>query len=98
MIVVHPDPRLEQLRRLDNWLSRLKVWRQNLLATPFAPITAGLTVWLNSAVPLANPKLFFLISPAVPKGNGRSIGQDPGSWRVHVSSQGVGFRESSRRR
>jgi hypothetical protein len=48
---------LEQLRRLDNWLSRLKVWRQNLLATPFALITAGLTIWLNLALPLADPKL-----------------------------------------
>ena len=58
MTVVDPDPRLEQLRRLDNWLSRLTVRKQNLLATPFALITAALTIWLNSAVPLADPKLF----------------------------------------
>jgi hypothetical protein len=57
MIVVDTDPRLEQLRRLDNWLSHLTVWGQNLLATPFALITAGLTVWLNLAVPLADPKV-----------------------------------------
>jgi hypothetical protein len=48
----------ETITAADNWLSRLKVWRQNLLATPFALITAGLTVWLNLAVPLADPKLF----------------------------------------
>ena len=59
MIVVETDPRLEQLRRLDNWLSRLTAWKQNLLATPFALITAGLTVWLNSAVALADPRPFF---------------------------------------
>ena len=58
MTVVDTDPRLEQSRRLDNWLSRLTVWKQNLLATPSALITAGLTVWLNSAAPLADPKLF----------------------------------------
>jgi hypothetical protein len=58
MILVDTDPRLERLQRLDNWLSRLTVWKQNLLATPFALITAGLTVWLNLAVPLADPKLF----------------------------------------
>jgi len=58
MIVVDTDPRLEQLRRLDNWLGRLTVWKQNLLAAPFALITAVLTVWLNSAVPLVDPKLF----------------------------------------
>ena len=58
MIVVHPDPRLEQLRRLDDLLRRFTVWKQNLLATPFALITAGLAVWLNLAVPLADSKLF----------------------------------------
>jgi hypothetical protein len=57
MTVVDPDPRLEQLRRLDNWLSHFTVWRQNLLAIPFALITAGLTVWLNLAVPVADPKV-----------------------------------------
>ena len=57
MIVVEPDPRLEQLRRLDEWLGLLAIWQQNLLATSFVLITAGLTVWLNLAVPLADSKL-----------------------------------------
>jgi hypothetical protein len=58
-ITVEPDPRLEQLRRLDAWLTRLTVWQHYLLITPFALITAGLTVWLNSCLPLVDPKLFY---------------------------------------
>jgi hypothetical protein len=58
MISVEPDPRLDQLRQLDEWLTRLTVWQHYLLISPFALITAGLTVWLNSAVPLVDPKLF----------------------------------------
>jgi hypothetical protein len=58
-IIVEPDPRLQQLRRVDECLSRLSVWQQHLLVTPFALITAVLTVW-NSAVPLADPNLLLL--------------------------------------
>jgi hypothetical protein len=59
MIIVEPDPRLDQLRRLDAGLTRLAVWQHCLLITPFALITAGLTAWLTLAAPLVDPKLFF---------------------------------------
>jgi len=57
MIIIEPDPRSEQLRRLDAWLSRLTVWQQYLLALPFALIQAGLSVWLNSLLPAVDPTL-----------------------------------------
>lgn len=55
VIVVEPDPRLEQLRRLDEWLSHLTVWQLHLLSVPFALVIVGITVWLNSLLPPVDP-------------------------------------------
>ena len=55
MIIIEPDPQLERLRRLDAWLSRLKVWQRYLLAMPFVLMQAGITVWLNSLLPAVDP-------------------------------------------
>ena len=63
---VEPDPRLEQLRRLDEWLSHLTVWQQHLLTVPFALVIAGITVWLNSVLPPVHPNLVFLARPFGP--------------------------------
>ena len=50
-IVVEPDPRLEQLRRLDDWLSHLTIWQLLLVTMPFALVIAGIAIWLSSAPP-----------------------------------------------
>jgi hypothetical protein len=60
MIVVEPAPRLEQLRRLDEWVSGLTIWQQHLLATPFAFVSAGIAAWLNSVLPPVDPNFFSL--------------------------------------
>ena len=65
-IVVEPDPRLEQLRRLDEWLSHLTVWQEFLLFVPFALVIAGITVWLNSVLPPVDPNLLFQARPFGP--------------------------------
>lgn len=57
MIVIEPDPRLERLRRLDAWLSRLTVWQLYLLVMPVALICAGISVWVNSLLPAIDPTL-----------------------------------------
>ena len=59
-IIVEPDPRLEQLRRLEEWLSHLTVWQQHVLTMPFAFVGAGITVWLNSVLPPVDPNLLLL--------------------------------------
>jgi hypothetical protein len=41
----------------DAWLSRLTVWQQYLLATPFALIRAGIAVGLNSLLPAVDPNV-----------------------------------------
>jgi len=64
-IVVPPDPRLEQLRQLDEWLSHLTVWQQYLLSVPFALVIAGIAVWLNSVLP-PDPNLLFPGRPSGP--------------------------------
>ena len=66
LLAVEPDPRLEQLRRLDEWLSHLTVWQQHLLTVPFALVIAGITVWLNSVLPPVHPNLVFLARPFGP--------------------------------
>jgi hypothetical protein len=62
-ITVEPDPRLEQLRRLEEWLSHLTVWQQHLLTMPFAFVGAGITFWLNSVLLPVDPNLLFLARP-----------------------------------
>jgi hypothetical protein len=66
MIIVEPDPRLEQLRRLDEWLSHLTAWQHHLLAMPFALVSVGITLWLNTFMPPADPNLLFLVRPFGP--------------------------------
>jgi hypothetical protein len=65
-VVVEPDPRLERLRRLDEWLSNLTVWQQHLLCVPFALVIAGIAIWLNSVLPAADPNLPFPERPFGP--------------------------------
>jgi len=65
VIVVEPDPRLEQLRRLDEWLSHLPVWQLHLLSVPFALVIAGIAIWLNSVLPPADPNLLFPARPSI---------------------------------
>jgi hypothetical protein len=60
VIMVEPDPRLAQLRRLDEWLSHRTVLQQHLLIMPFALISAGITLWLNSVLPPVDANLFSL--------------------------------------
>ena len=67
LIIAEPDSRLEQLRRLEEWLSHLTVWQQHLLAMPFAFVGAGITVWLNSVPPPLDPNLLFPVRPSVRK-------------------------------
>ena len=62
-IIIEPDPRLEQLRRLEEWLSHLTVWQQHLLTMPFAFVGAGISVWLNSVLPPVEPNLLSLARP-----------------------------------
>jgi hypothetical protein len=62
-IIVEPDPQLEQLRRLEEWLSHLTVWQQHLLTMPFAFVGAGISAWLNSVLPPVDPHLLLLGRP-----------------------------------
>jgi hypothetical protein len=64
-IIVEPDPRLEQLRRLDDWLSHLTVWQRLLLIVPFALVIAGIAA-LNSVLPPVDPNLLFPPRPFGP--------------------------------
>jgi len=66
MIIVEPDPRLEQLRRLDEWLSQLTSWQQYLLAMPFGLISAGVTLWLNSVLPAVDSNQYSVMGPFGP--------------------------------
>jgi hypothetical protein len=54
---------LEQLRRLEEWLSHLTVWQQHLVTMQFAFVGAGITFWLNSVLPPVDPNLLFLARP-----------------------------------
>ena len=56
---VEPDPRLQQLRRLDEWLSHLTVWQLHLLCLPIALVIVGIALWLNSLLPPVDPNLLF---------------------------------------
>jgi len=51
------DPQLEQLRRLDAWLSELTVWQRYLLALPLVLIPAGILVWLDWLLPVVDPNV-----------------------------------------
>jgi hypothetical protein len=44
---IEPDPRLQRLRRLDEWLSHLTVWQLLLVTMPFALVIAGIAIWLS---------------------------------------------------
>jgi hypothetical protein len=65
-IAVEPDPRLERLRRLDEWLSHLTVWQRHLLIVPFALVIAGIAVWLTLVLPPVDPNLPFPARPFGP--------------------------------
>ena len=42
---VEPNPRLQRLRRLDEWLSHLTTWQLLLVTIPFSLVIAGIAIW-----------------------------------------------------